>query len=101
MSAAPVPNPAAEPPASVPIAAAPASAAWPRSARFTVGALLGVALFSLFGQSFLTSFGARPTPSPAPRLELNSASHADLLLLPGIGDQLAARIVQHREERGA
>jgi competence protein ComEA len=100
MDAATVPPSATGPPASVPPPAAPLAATWPRSARYTVGVLLGVCALLLFGQSFLTSFGARPTPSPAPRLELNSAGHADLLLLPGIGDQLAGRIVKHRQDRG-
>lgn len=94
--------PAAEPPANPPSVSVPSSpTAWPRSARFTVGVLVGACILLLFGQSFLTSFGARPTPSPAPRVELNSASHADLMLLPGIGDHLAARIVQRRADLGS
>ncbi|MBI3409831.1 MAG: DUF655 domain-containing protein [Planctomycetes bacterium] len=79
---------------------APPPAAWPRSARFTVGVLVAACAVLLFGQTLLTSFGARPTPSPAPRIELNTASHADLVLLPGIGEQLGARIIKHRDDRG-
>lgn len=100
MDAETVPSPAVEPPATMPPQAAPPSATWPRSARFTVGVLVAACALLLFGQTLLTSFGARPSPSPAPRIELNAASHADLVLLPGIGEQLAARIVKHREDRG-
>lgn len=52
-----------------------------------------------------------PAPAPAPRaqvrellqgqtLELNSASAADLELLPGVGPKLAERIVAERMRRG-
>src|SRR5262249_55201658 len=96
MDASTASSPAAQPPATT---SAP-YALWPRSARFAVGILLGLLVFVIFGQSILTSFGARPDPSPAPTVELNSANHAELMLLPGIGDLLAARILKYRDDHG-
>lgn len=37
---------------------------------------------------------------PDMRIDLNTASSAELSLLPGLGDRLAQRIVQDREARG-
>ena len=43
----------------------------------------------------------RPAPAPAPeRLNVNSASLAELADLPGVGPSLAQRIVAYREEQG-
>lgn len=39
----------------------------------------------------------RPDPSP---LNLNTAGAEELTALPGIGEELAARIVRYREENG-
>jgi competence ComEA-like helix-hairpin-helix protein len=45
--------------------------------------------------------GARDAaPAPSPPLDLNRASEADLLQLPGVGRVLAARIVAAREAAG-
>lgn len=40
---------------------------------------------------------ARPDPEP---VNLNTADRAALTALPGIGEELAARIVEYREEHG-
>ena len=37
---------------------------------------------------------------PGEKLNINSADEAELTLLPGIGDTLAAAIVQYRQENG-
>ena len=37
---------------------------------------------------------------PSEKLNINSADEAELTLLPGIGDTLAAAIVQYRQENG-
>jgi competence ComEA-like helix-hairpin-helix protein len=53
--------------------------------------------------SSLTTSGHTATP-PAPTktlVNLNTASREELERLPGIGEGLAARIVEHRERHGA
>src|SRR5262245_63946185 len=44
--------------------------------------------------------GAAPVAWPDMRLDLNSASVAELVVLPGLGERLAERIVADREARG-
>lgn len=72
------------------------------SAQLALILLLTAALFFLLGRLSLQ----RPeTPSPmpdahAPRLDLNRATHAELRLIPGVGDALAERIVEHRRQHG-
>ena len=39
---------------------------------------------------------AKPKPKPAPRLDINSATKAQLKKLPGVGDAEADRIIAHR-----
>jgi competence protein ComEA len=53
---------------------------------------------------YLDRYGARPTTLQAistHRIDLNRATRAELMQIPGVGPQLADRIVLHREERGA
>ncbi|HEY0098097.1 MAG TPA: helix-hairpin-helix domain-containing protein [Pyrinomonadaceae bacterium] len=52
----------------------------------------------------LTTSELAPTPSSAQattRIRINTASRAELERLPGIGEGLAARIIEHRERHGA
>jgi competence protein ComEA len=69
--------------------------------------LLGLALALLGGRS-LAYLGWGNNPSQREqeavltyRVDLNQAERAELLQLPGIGDALAQRIVDHRREQGA
>ena len=39
-------------------------------------------------------------PAAAPRVNLNTATRAELERLPGVGPALAARVVEHRERYG-
>ena len=41
-----------------------------------------------------------PTFRDARKMDLNTASAAELVRLPGIGDVLASRIIAHRDEHG-
>lgn len=41
------------------------------------------------------------SPANGPCLNINTASAAELSMLPGIGEVLAARIVDYREQHGA
>jgi competence protein ComEA len=74
--------------------------AWPRSAQLTTAFLLGLVtallLVHVLGQA---RWGARPTELTY-RVDLNHAGHAELLQLPGVGETLAARIEDYREEHG-
>ncbi|MFO0864858.1 MAG: helix-hairpin-helix domain-containing protein [Gemmataceae bacterium] len=64
------------------------------AAVLTVLSLLGLA-----GFAWRPGGSASPTRAPA-ILDLNRASRADLLLLPGIGEQMADRIESYREKHG-
>jgi competence protein ComEA len=74
--------------------------AWPRSAQLAVAVLLALCLFLLFGRSLVQLLRAGPSTLPPQRVELNSATHAELMLLPGVGETLARRIIHVRAERG-
>jgi competence protein ComEA len=93
---------AAPPPA--PPQPAPASPAWPRAAQLAAALLLGGAIVLLCVHAWGTlRWGSRPTelkPGLASRIDLNRADRAELLQLPGIGPNLAARIEEYRRENG-
>ena len=83
-----------------------AIATWPRSAQLAGAFLCGV-LITVLGMQALTflQFGAKPSQIEEPRpvsyrVELNEARRAELLQLPGIGPNLADRIVAYRESAG-
>ena len=42
----------------------------------------------------------RKPPPPRTPIDINSASHAELLLLPGVGDATASRIIDERTQGG-
>lgn len=72
---------------------------WPRSAQKAAAVLFAATALGLAGFAFRPG---RPLPPDAPPvvLDLNRASRADLLLLPGIGEQMAQRIEDHRNRNG-
>jgi competence protein ComEA len=98
-------------PAQPPIgpAAAPTSppaivTAWPHSAQLTTAFLLGVAATLLFVHVMgSVRWGARPLDlertTLAYRIDLNRATRAELLQVPGIGPALAERIDEHRQQQ--
>jgi competence protein ComEA len=94
--------------APLPSAHAPSAlrTAWPRSAQWTTALLLILAAGLLVGRavSYL-GWGSRPTDLehgavPAYRLDLNKADRTALLQLPGVGPNLASRVVDQRQSRG-
>jgi competence protein ComEA len=100
--------PAKDVPPSVPILT-PASEvlqAWPRSAQWATAFLLGlaVALIAVYSLGHLRS-GSRPMELQpgamlAYRVDLNHASRAELLQLPGIGPNMVQRIEEYRQAQG-
>jgi len=95
---APFPPPAA--------ADAPRSSPWPVSAQTALILLLTAAFFYLLGR-WSRDHAEAPRPvyllagaDPDRQLDLNRATRAELRLLPGVGETLAERIMDHREQRG-
>src|SRR5260370_1172946 len=100
MNAAPAPPPVQpNPPQPVVLAA------WPRSAQLALAFLLGVGLTLLLVYSGIyLGWGSRPTERDrityVHRVDLNHASRAELLQLPGVGENMARRIEDYRREYG-
>jgi competence ComEA-like helix-hairpin-helix protein len=74
---------------------------WPRSAQLTTAVLLAFSVGLLAWNLLQTSrWGTRPTElqprSLGYRIDLNAAPHAELLQLPGVGENLARRIESQR-----
>ena len=93
-----------EPSANPPPAASPPSwlTTWPRSVQFALAVLLVAGLFfpcSAAGRARSQPLGQN-APAP-PAADLNRATRAELRLLPGVGDALAQRIVDHRQRNGS
>lgn len=44
---------------------------------------------------------AAAKPAPAGKININTASAEQLTALPGVGEKLAARIVEHRQKSGS
>jgi len=91
----PIPPAAPKPPA--------ADAPVPRKTQ-TAAVVLALAVTGLVGWRWCADhFGTRPTElhrDPTHRIDLNRASRADLMQVPGVGPQLADRIVAERDGRG-
>jgi competence protein ComEA len=84
-----------------PAADSPALLTWPKSVQLALGLLLTAGMFFLLGR------WSSPQPVPivaieqaGSALDINRASKAELRLLPGIGDALAQRVVEHRQRNG-
>src|SRR5262245_2336649 len=95
----PVPAPRPEPP--------PILMAWPQSAQLAPAFLLGLSTALLAIHTYGSSrWGSRPTDLQhgadlAYRIDLNQAERAELLQLPGVGESLAQRIEEYRQEHGS
>jgi competence protein ComEA len=81
----------------------PADAPVPRHTQ-TAAVLLALAITGLVGWRWCADhFGTRPTElhrDPTHRIDLNRATRAELMQVPGVGPQLADRIVAERDGRG-
>jgi competence protein ComEA len=64
--------------------------------------LVAAALAVLFAVALSAgSAFAAAKPAPAGKINLNTATADQLTAVPGIGEKLAARIVEHRQKNGA
>jgi competence protein ComEA len=94
--AAPVPAPAAMPEPS----------AWPPAAQWTTAALVVVFLGLLAWRGYgLSSYSTRPLLienrlAPRDAIDVNKADVVDLRLVPGVGEKMALRIIEHRRQHG-
>jgi competence protein ComEA len=106
ISSAPPPPPPAVPAPSLPTAPdVGMPATWPRAAQRVTTVLLLAALALLSWRAFAASaWSTRPTRldanAAAFRVDVNRADHARLLQLPGVGESLARRIEDSREQYG-
>ncbi len=66
--------------------------------RRFVAAVLALSLAVLVAPGLA---GAASKPEPGARVNLNTASVEQLTALPGVGQKLAERIVEHRQKSGA
>ena len=74
--------------------------AWPVSVQVGVILIVTASMFFVLGRWSLGS-NAREVPENAgPALDLNRATRAELRLVPGIGDALSQRVVDHRQRHG-
>jgi competence protein ComEA len=88
-------------PTPAPAAPAPAlCATWPPSVQIALGVLLAASFLILAGKSWLQSLKAGSSTIPAHRIDLNTATQAELMLLPGVGEALADRIIKARAAKG-
>ena len=97
--------PAVQPVPPVPPPAAPAGddSAVPRRTQFAALALMLVLTGLVVWRWCSDHFGTRPTElqrDVTHRVDLNRASRSELMAVPGIGPQLADRIVAHRDSQG-
>ena len=64
--------------------------------------LAAAALAALFALAVSAgSVFAAAKPAPAGKINLNTATAEQLTAVPGIGEKLAARIVEHRQKNGS
>jgi competence protein ComEA len=69
--------------------------------RFVAASLVAVLAFALSGGVASAAEKAQKAQAPAGKVNINTANAAQLAELPGVGEKLAARIVEHRQKEGA
>src|SRR5579883_2881961 len=79
----------------------PPATPWPVSAQTALILILVAGIFFLLGRLSQQRPEAATVAPERAALDLNRATHAELRLLPGVGDSLAERIVDHRRQHGS
>jgi competence protein ComEA len=67
--------------------------------RFVASSLLAVLAFAM-SAGVASAAPAQKAKVPAAKVDINSATAAQLTELPGVGEKTAARIVEHRQKQG-
>ncbi len=93
-----VPNPSVAIPVTVQKRTPPWS--WPRSWEFALAFTLGVCVVIMVQSAWKLIQPPVPMTQTTMGVDLNSADVGTLRQLPGVGSNLAARIVDHREKNG-
>jgi len=90
------------PPANTPLPVTPrvSSWSWPRSWEFALAFTLGVCVVIMVQSAWKLIQPPVPMTQTTMGVDLNSADVGTLRQLPGVGPNLAARIVDHREKNG-
>jgi competence protein ComEA len=65
-----------------------------------VAPLIAVSLLLAAPVSAQTTSGSTAPAKAAPVVNINTASSAELQTLPGVGERVAARIIEYREKNG-
>jgi competence protein ComEA len=85
----------------VPLPAEPALlATWPRCVQVAVAVLLALGIGFLLGRSLADSPSHQDAEAEGPRLDLNRATRAELVLLPGLGPARVASLEEYRQAHG-
>ena len=88
-----------------PLASPAALLTWPIGVQLALGLIVTASMFFLLGR--WSQEGPRSQPELAadaghvgPAIDLNRATKAELRLIPGIGDALSQRVIEHRQNNG-
>ena len=91
-------TPLSTPPTRPPTPEPPAD--WTRTAARPFGAAIVLSLCAAAAPAVMSrADDAAPNP-PEMRIDLNSATRVELMIIPGIGDALASAILEHRAAHG-
>ncbi len=91
-----------QPPPLVPPVRPDLALAWPVAVQFSIVVLITASAFFVLGRWSLgwTEPRHAALDDPGPALNLNRATKAELRLIPGLGDVLAQRVIDHRQRNG-
>jgi competence protein ComEA len=98
------PAPSASGQSPTPTASPSALLTWPIGVQIALGLIVTASLFFMLGRWSQEAPRSQPETAAVarvgPALDLNRAAKAELRLIPGIGDALAQRVIDHRQHNG-